>query len=98
MSKPSSPATVATIQLTADAPGLCPQRTHRAIRRKGIDVAQVIEEHRGGGRPAGLATYTAPVATQAGKRFRCGICEGEIVVTKGGDGEVSCCSQVMVPK
>jgi desulfoferrodoxin-like iron-binding protein len=38
------------------------------------------------------------MSNEAGKRLRCESCGAEVVVTKGGEGDVTCCSQPMVPK
>jgi len=38
------------------------------------------------------------VANQAGKRYECKKCGTEMIVTKGGDGALSCCGQPMEPK
>jgi desulfoferrodoxin-like iron-binding protein len=38
------------------------------------------------------ATY---VANQVGKRYQCGKCGTEMIVTKGGQGDLSCCGQPM---
>ncbi len=38
------------------------------------------------------------MANDTGKRYGCEECGGEIIVTKGGQGEVRCCSKVMVRK
>jgi len=38
------------------------------------------------------------VANQAGKRYQCDKCGTEMIVTKGGDGELSCCGQTMEQK
>jgi desulfoferrodoxin-like iron-binding protein len=38
------------------------------------------------------------VANQVGKRYLCGKCGTEMIVTKAGDGELSCCSQPMTLK
>ena len=35
------------------------------------------------------------MANAPGKRLKCAKCGGEVIVTKGGDGAVSCCSQAM---
>ncbi len=35
---------------------------------------------------------------QAGKRMKCEVCGAEVVVTKGGDGQLICCGQPMVEK
>jgi desulfoferrodoxin-like iron-binding protein len=32
---------------------------------------------------------------QVGKRYRCETCGAEVLVTKAGDGGLSCCEQVM---
>ncbi len=33
---------------------------------------------------------------QVGKRFKCETCGSEVLVTKPGDGELQCCTAVMV--
>jgi hypothetical protein len=38
------------------------------------------------------------MAITPGARLRCAQCETEIIVVKGTDGEVSCCSEPMAPK
>jgi desulfoferrodoxin-like iron-binding protein len=38
------------------------------------------------------------MATQTGKRFACGACGSEMLVTKGGGGVLSCCGQPMQPR
>jgi hypothetical protein len=38
------------------------------------------------------------MAIAAGARLRCAQCETEIIVVKGTDGQVSCCSEPMGPK
>lgn len=38
------------------------------------------------------------VANQVGKRYQCTKCGTEMIVTKGGNGELSCCGQVMQQK
>jgi desulfoferrodoxin-like iron-binding protein len=38
------------------------------------------------------------MANKPGTRMKCETCGAEIVITKGGDGTVICCSQPMVPK
>ena len=38
------------------------------------------------------------MANQAGKRYVCGICRSEMLVTRGGDGELACCGQPMTIK
>lgn len=38
------------------------------------------------------------MASQAGKRLKCGTCGGEIVVTKAGEGQLKCCSAEMGAK
>jgi hypothetical protein len=32
---------------------------------------------------------------QLGKRFKCSVCNTEVLCTKAGDGEVQCCGKVM---
>jgi len=38
------------------------------------------------------------MATAPGTRLRCSQCETEIIVVKGTDGEVSCCSEPMAQR
>lgn len=38
------------------------------------------------------------MANETGKRYACGTCGAEVIVTKGGDGEVNCCSAPMARK
>jgi len=38
------------------------------------------------------------VANQVGKRYQCTKCGAEMIVTKGGEGAVSCCDQPMQQK
>jgi desulfoferrodoxin-like iron-binding protein len=38
------------------------------------------------------------MANEAGKRLKCEECGGEVVVTKAGDGAITCCSKPMQPK
>lgn len=47
---------------------------------------------------SGTSTGDAFVANEAGKRVRCEECGAEVVVTKGGEGTVSCHGQPMQPK
>ena len=35
---------------------------------------------------------------QMGKRYMCGKCGGEVIITKGGGGTLVCCGQDMVMK
>ncbi len=35
------------------------------------------------------------MANQTGKRYVCGKCGAEFIVTKGGEGAVSCCNEPM---
>ncbi|MCJ7810939.1 MAG: hypothetical protein MUP62_01890 [Dehalococcoidia bacterium] len=35
------------------------------------------------------------MANQAGKRYQCTKCGTEMIVTKGGEGTISCCGQSM---
>jgi len=35
------------------------------------------------------------VANQVGKRYQCTKCGTEMIVTKGGEGKLSCCGQPM---
>jgi hypothetical protein len=44
-------------------------------------------EHRGAG-----------VANQVGKRYQCEKCNTEMIVTKGGSGQLECCGQPMKQK
>lgn len=38
------------------------------------------------------------LANQTGKRYSCSKCGSEFVVTKGGEGEIICCSEPMTQK
>lgn len=38
------------------------------------------------------------VANETGKRYACQTCGAEVIVTKGGNGEVHCCSAPMARK
>ena len=38
------------------------------------------------------------MANQVGKRYQCTKCGTEMIVTKGGDGGLSCCDQPMEQK
>ena len=40
----------------------------------------------------------AIVANQVGKRYQCTKCNTEMIVTKGGEGEIGCCGQPMQQK
>jgi desulfoferrodoxin-like iron-binding protein len=35
------------------------------------------------------------LGNQVGKRYQCGKCGTEMIVTKAGDGEIMCCGQPM---
>jgi desulfoferrodoxin-like iron-binding protein len=35
------------------------------------------------------------MANQAGKRLRCPVCGGEVIVIKGGEGTLRCCDRPM---
>ena len=35
------------------------------------------------------------MANQVGKRYQCAKCGTEMIVTKGGSGDLSCCGQPM---
>lgn len=35
------------------------------------------------------------MANQAGKRLRCPVCGAEVIVTKGGQGSLTCCGRPM---
>jgi desulfoferrodoxin-like iron-binding protein len=35
------------------------------------------------------------MANQIGKRYRCTKCGAEFIITKGGEGTVTCCDQPM---
>ena len=37
----------------------------------------------------------AYVANQTGKRYRCDSCGSEFIVTRGGNGSISCCNKDM---
>ncbi len=36
-----------------------------------------------------------PVANQLGKRFKCSVCETEVLCVKAGDGSAICCDKEM---
>ncbi|MFC1967729.1 desulfoferrodoxin [Chloroflexota bacterium] len=38
------------------------------------------------------------MANQAGKRYHCTKCNSEFIITKGGNGTVTCCGQPMEQK
>jgi desulfoferrodoxin-like iron-binding protein len=38
------------------------------------------------------------MASQTGKRYKCEKCGTEVLVTKAGSGELTCCGQAMVQK
>ena len=38
------------------------------------------------------------LANQVGKRYQCTVCGTEMIVTKGGDGEIQCHGQPMQQK
>ena len=38
------------------------------------------------------------MANQVGKRYLCAKCKAEVIVTRGGDGTVTCCGQPMEQK
>jgi desulfoferrodoxin-like iron-binding protein len=38
------------------------------------------------------------VANQVGKRYQCTKCGTEMIVTKGGEGELACCGEPMQQK
>lgn len=38
------------------------------------------------------------VANQVGKRYQCTKCNSEMIVTKAGEGQLSCCGQPMQQK
>lgn len=38
------------------------------------------------------------MANQVGKRYQCAKCGTEMIVTKGGDGELHCCGEAMQQK
>jgi desulfoferrodoxin-like iron-binding protein len=40
----------------------------------------------------------ARMANQVGKRYRCTKCGAEMIVTKGGEGTITCCGQPMEQK
>jgi desulfoferrodoxin-like iron-binding protein len=49
----------------------------------------------------GLSQATAggaTVANETGKRYACPSCGAEVIVTKGGDGQVRCCGDPMARK
>jgi desulfoferrodoxin-like iron-binding protein len=35
------------------------------------------------------------MANQVGKRYKCAKCGAEVIVTRGGNGAVTCCDQPM---
>jgi desulfoferrodoxin-like iron-binding protein len=35
------------------------------------------------------------MANEVGKRYKCSKCGAEVIVTRGGDGTVTCCGQPM---
>jgi hypothetical protein len=35
------------------------------------------------------------MANQLGKRYRCQVCDTEVLCTKQGEGEIYCCGQLM---
>lgn len=45
--------------------------------------------------PARKLTGKAPMANLMGKRYTCSVCEATVLVTKAGEGELSCHSQAM---
>jgi len=47
------------------------------------------------GRQLGVEAF---MTNATGKRFRCGECGTEVIVTKAGEGTVLCCSKPMSPK
>lgn len=38
------------------------------------------------------------MANQVGKRYQCSKCSTEMIVTKGGEGQIVCCGQPMEQK
>jgi len=38
------------------------------------------------------------MANQIGKRYECKQCSTEMIVTRGGEGEITCCGQPMQQK
>ena len=42
--------------------------------------------------------WRRPVANQVGKRYQCNQCNTEMIVTKGGNGELQCCGTPMHQK
>ena len=38
------------------------------------------------------------MANEIGKRYVCNKCGSEVIITRGGSGEVKCCGQPMVLK
>ena len=38
------------------------------------------------------------MANQIGKKYKCAKCNAEVMVTKGGNGELVCCNQPMEQK
>ncbi|MFO8011471.1 MAG: desulfoferrodoxin [Dehalococcoidia bacterium] len=35
------------------------------------------------------------MGTQLGKRYVCGVCNTEVLITKAGEGDLECCGQPM---
>ncbi len=44
---------------------------------------------------SGHRTGVQALANQVGKRYLCGKCNTEMIVTKGGEGALKCCGQQM---
>ncbi|MER3421074.1 MAG: hypothetical protein C4290_11365 [Chloroflexota bacterium] len=42
--------------------------------------------------------WEAGVANQVGKRYQCTKCNTEMIVTRGGNGQLECCGQPMQMK
>jgi desulfoferrodoxin-like iron-binding protein len=42
-----------------------------------------------------LSKRWCDMANQVGKRYRCTKCGAEMIITKGGDGTITCCGQPM---
>ncbi|GIW05302.1 MAG: hypothetical protein KatS3mg060_0107 [Dehalococcoidia bacterium] len=42
-----------------------------------------------------LNTWRIGVPTELGKRYLCTVCNSEVIVTKKGTGDLSCCGKAM---
>jgi desulfoferrodoxin-like iron-binding protein len=67
-----------------------------------IDAPNALALYCASGRRSPPSNYLtrrdAYVANQVGKRYQCTKCGTEMIVTKAGDGEISCCGQPMQQK